>query len=152
MDPLIHFCQFRQKCAKEWLNYRSELRAVGEKQLTAVLLDMSKAFDSFHHCSGSKAMKYPPPLSSPPPRHYCPYPPWLSGKKSMYVSIRFDWAGAMVSVRVYIKITPVMIHLSLTITGLEIKDNMASNNARESQITEIKNGDDIRLCMRKFKT
>ena len=58
----------------------------------------------------------------------------------------------MVSVRVYIKVTPVMIHLSLTITGLEIKDNMASNNARESQITEIKNGDDIRLCMRKFKT
>ena len=67
MDPLIHFCQFRQKCAKEWLNYRSELRAVGEKQLTAVLLDMSKAFDSFHHCSGSKAMKYPPPPPLLPP-------------------------------------------------------------------------------------
>ena len=82
MDPLIHFCQFRQKCAKEWLNYRSELRAVGEKQLTAVLLDISKAFDSFHHCSGSKAMKYtplPPGISSPE------NPPWLSGKKSMYV-------------------------------------------------------------------
>ena len=38
-------------------NYRSDLPAVGEKQLTAVLLDMSKAFDSFHHRSGSKAMK-----------------------------------------------------------------------------------------------
>ena len=58
----------------------------------------------------------------------------------------------MVSVRVYIKITPVTIHLSLTITGLEIKDNMAPKHAHESQITEIKNGDDIRLCMRKFKT
>ena len=58
----------------------------------------------------------------------------------------------MVSVRVYIKITPVMIHLSLTITGLEIKDNTVSKHAHESQITEIKNGDHIRLCMRKFKT
>lgn len=58
----------------------------------------------------------------------------------------------MVSVREYIKITPVMIDLSLTITGLEIKDNMAPKPARESQITEIKNGDDIRLCIRKFKT
>ena len=40
------------------------------------------------------------------------------------------------------KITPVMIHLSLTITWLEIKDNMAPKHACESQ---IKNGDDIRL-------
>ena len=44
----------------------------------------------------------------------------------------------MVSVRVYIKITLVMIHLSLTITGLEIKDNTVSKHARKSQITEIK--------------
>ena len=43
------------------------------------------------------------------------------------------------------KITPVMIHLSLTITWLEIKDDMALKHACESQITEIKNGDDIRF-------
>ena len=61
-------------------NYRSDLRAVGEKQLTAVLLDMSKVFDSFHYCSGSNAMKYTslsPGIISPE------YPPWLRGKKSM---------------------------------------------------------------------
>ena len=91
MDPLIHFCQFRQKRAKEWPHNQVITCLVsmepltskqsGNKQhnstgttftlttdltfalwakikLTAVLLDMSKAFDSFQHCSGSKAMKY----------------------------------------------------------------------------------------------